>query len=567
MELGVSGLASGFDWRTLVDQLVEVERSPQRLLLQEQGQTEQRSTAYGAMRTQLTVLQNKVRALSEPDLFARRLTALGDEDVVKATAAAGAALGTHTLNISQLATTATRQGTTNVGARLNATNDVSSLVLGDAAFPAAVTAGTFSVNGKQVSLAVTDSLQDVFDRISTATSGAVTASYDSLTDKITFSSASEIVVGGATDTSNFLSVAKLQNNGTGTLASSSALGSVKATSALSAGNFTTAVTDGGSGAGQFKINGVAITFNSSTDSLKNVIDRINASAAGVTASYDPVNDRLSLTNKSTGDLGIGLEDVTGNFLAATGLSGGTLNRGKNLQYTLNGGGTLVSTSNTITEASSGLTGVSITALAAGSSTVEVKSDTEAIKQAINDFLGEYNKVQGLVDKETSSTTDSKGKVTAGTLAGQSDANEIASKLRSLAFNTASGLAGTLSRIAELGIDTNGDNDNLTLKDPDLLDELLQNSLASVGELFTNEDDGVAVRLDEFLESTVGDEGTLDRRIDNLGKQSTNIDDQIADMERVVQANRQRMIDSFVFMETAQAKINQQLQYLQRNLNL
>jgi flagellar hook-associated protein 2 len=534
-------------------------------LLQEQSQTEQRSTSYGAIRTQLTVLQNKVQALSEPELFARRLTALGDEDVVKATAGAGAALGTHTLNISQLATTATRQGTTNVGARLNATNDVSSLVLGAAAFSTAVTAGTFSVNGKPVSVAVTDSLQDVFDRISTATGGAVTAAYDSLTDKITLSSAGEIVVGGATDTSNFLSVAKLQNNGTGTLASSSALGSLKATAALSAGNFTTAVTDGGSGAGQFKINGVAITFNSSTDSLKNIIDRINSSAAGVTASYDPVNDRLSLTNKSTGDLGIGLEDVTGNFLAATGLSGGTLSRGKNLQYTLNGGGTLVSTSNTITEASSGLTGVAITALATGNSTVEIKSDTAAIKQAINDFLGEYNKVQGLVDKETSSTTD--GKVTAGTLAGQSDANEIASKLRSLAFNTASGLSGTLSRIAELGIDTNGDNDNLTLKDPDLLEGLLQNSLSSVSELFTNGNNGVAVRLDKFLESTVGDEGTLLRRIDNLGKQSTTIDVQIADMERVVQSNRQRMIDSFVQMETAQAKINQQMQYLQRNLNL
>ena len=34
-----------------------------------------------------------------------------------------------------------------------------------------------------------------------------------------------------------------------------------------------------------------------------------------------------------------------------------------------------------------------------------------------------------------------------------------------------------------------------------------------------------------------------------------------------QANRQRMIDSFVKMEEAQAQINQQLQYLQRNLNL
>jgi hypothetical protein len=53
----------------------------------------------------------------------------------------------------------------------------------------------------------------------------------------------------------------------------------------------------------------------------------------------------------------------------------------------------------------------------------------------------------------------------------------------------------------------------------------------------------------------------------LGRQSSNIDQQLTDMERIVQANRQRMIDSFVKMEEAQAQINQQLQYLQRNLNL
>ena len=33
------------------------------------------------------------------------------------------------------------------------------------------------------------------------------------------------------------------------------------------------------------------------------------------ANYDPVNDRFLLTNKTTGDVGITLEDVTGDFLA------------------------------------------------------------------------------------------------------------------------------------------------------------------------------------------------------------------------------------------------------------
>ncbi len=83
MDLGVSGLASGFDWRSLVDQLSEVERSPQRLLLQEQSQLEQRNTAYGSLRTQLSVLQNKVKVLQDSTLFSRRLTSVGDEAIFK----------------------------------------------------------------------------------------------------------------------------------------------------------------------------------------------------------------------------------------------------------------------------------------------------------------------------------------------------------------------------------------------------------------------------------------------------------------------------------------------------
>ncbi|HAV61843.1 MAG TPA: flagellar hook protein [Verrucomicrobiales bacterium] len=565
MELGVSGLASGFDWRALVDQLVEVERSPQRLLLQEQSATEQRSTAYGALRTQLSVLQNRVNDLKDPALFSRRLTTVGTEATLKASASGGTALGSYTFDISQLATAAVQQGTSNIGARLHPTNDVSSLALKDAPFSTAVSAGSFSVNGKQVTIATTDSLQDVFDRISTATGGTVTGSYDSLADKITLSSGGNIVLGSATDTSNFLSVARLQNNGSGTVTSTSTLGTVRSAVALGSSNLTTAVSDGGSGAGEFKINGVSIAFDAAADSLKNVIDRINASAAGVTASYDPVNDRMTLTNKVTGNLGIGLEDVTGNFLAATGLSGGSLTNGKNLEYSINGGGTLVSASNTITESTSGLTGLTITALAVGSSTVEVKSDSAAIKKAITGFLDEYNKTQGLIDKETSSSTDSKGKVTAGTLAGQSDANEIATKLRGLAFGSVSGISGTIDRLAQLGIDTNGDNNNLTLTDAARLDDALLNELSSVSSLFTDATNGVASRLHSYLESTVGDEGSLNSRITGLATQSTNIDKQIADMERIVQGNRQAMIDQFVLMEQAQSRINQQLQYLQRNL--
>ncbi|MEY3547138.1 MAG: hypothetical protein RLZZ313_1500, partial [Verrucomicrobiota bacterium] len=46
-------------------------------------------------------------------------------------------------------------------------------------------------------------------------------------------------------------------------------------------------------------------------------------------------------------------------------------------------------------------------------------------------------------------------------------------------------------------------------------------------------------------------------------QSSQIDTQVTDLEKRVKSNRQRLIDGFVQMETAQQSINQQLKYLQQ----
>ncbi len=563
MELGVAGLASGFDWRALVDQISNVERSPQRGLLTEQNTLQQRNDAYTGIKTQLAVLQSRVDALKEPSLFEARLAAAGDATIASASASNGAAQGSYAFDFVQLATAAQRLGSANVGAPLSATDDVSALTLSSAGFAGAVTAGTFTVNGQQITIATSDTLQSVFAQISTATGGAVAATYSAATDKISLSSGSEIVLGSATDTSNFLTLAKLHNHGDGSITSAGALGGIRSEGTLAGANFATAVSDGGSGAGAFKINGVSIAFSATGDSVKNVLDRINDSTAGVNASYDAVNDRFTLTNKATGDVGVALEDVTGNFLAATGLSGGTLARGKDLVYTVDGGGQLTSQSNTITEASSGLTGLSVTALKVGATTVDVSSDTSKIKTAITSFLSDYNKMQSLIDTQTASSTDTKGKVTAGVLAAESDVSDLASRLRATANASVSGLTGTLKSLNDLGIVSNGDDNSLKLEDEDRLAAALSGNLSSVKAIFADGTNGLAVKLGAYLERTVGDDGTLPARQTNLTKQAAAIDTQVSDMERVVQANRQRLLDSFVAMETAQANISNQLKYLQK----
>src|SRR6266446_7739789 len=178
MGVFLSGLASGFDWTTLVDQLAQAERAPQTRMRADQSVLEQRNNAYSSIKTELGVLQNRVDALKDPTLFNSRLTNVGDSTVASASAGPTAATGTYTFSFTQLATNAEQQGTADVGAPLSATDDVSSLVLANASFATAVKAGTLTVNGQQVTITTTDTLQGVFDKISTASGGTVTGSYD-----------------------------------------------------------------------------------------------------------------------------------------------------------------------------------------------------------------------------------------------------------------------------------------------------------------------------------------------------------------------------------------------------
>jgi flagellar hook-associated protein 2 len=563
--LALSGLASGMDWTSIINDLVAAERAPETSMKAQQTALQTKNASYQTIGADLTTLGKDVSTLMNPSFFDNRTASASNSAVASATASAGAPLGHYTFKITQMASEAAWQGAAAAAQPLSATSDVSGVVLGNAGFANPITPGAFTVNGQIVTIASTDTLQSVFDKINTATGGAVTASYHPATDptspdEISLNSSSTIVLGSATDTSNFLQIAQLYNNGADSVTSASALGAVNLNNPLSGSNLSTPINDGGSGAGQFLINGVQISFNASTDSVNDVLQRINDSAAGVTATYDAVNGDFQLANKTTGDVGISLQDVTGNFLAATGLLAGTLQRGKNLQYSVNGGGTLTSQSNTIGSTSSGVTGLSVTALGTGSSTISVQSDTSTISSTINSFVTDYNAVQNYIKSQTASTIDSSGNVTPGTLSGDMDVEDIATQLRELTDASPSGLSGLIQSLSDLGITSNG-TDNTLAVDSTALNAALATNLDAAKQLFTNSTNGLAANLNNFLTATTGSKGTLATAEANFTKESANITASISTLEQKVGLDTTRLQNEFVNMETAINSINAQKQYL------
>jgi flagellar hook-associated protein 2 len=435
----------------------------------------------------------------------------------------------------------------------------------------AIKAGTFTVNGATVTIALTDSLQDVFDKISTATGGAVTASYNQATDKISFSAASEIVLGGANDTSNFLAATQLANNGTGAISSANSLGAASTTATLTNARLKSAITAvDGSGNGSFNLNGVTIAYNVNTDSLSSIISRINNSNANVTASYDTASDRMVLANKTTGDIGFGLSEAPGGFLDAVGLSmtasGATTTRGKNALFSINGGSTLSSTSNTLNASVTGITGLTVKTASTGSQTITVASDTATMKTAIQNFVDKYNIVQSYIDLQTAIKVKS-GTLTTSTLSSTRDVDQWAANLRSKAFAAISGLSGTVTRLADLGIDFNSTSRLLTVKDSGKLQTALDTKPADVEAFFTTANTGFASVINSYLNKLTGSGGstsTVTAMSDRLLNNNANIDKQIAQIQRQLDSEKARMTAGFQAMQAAQSNSQAIIKTLQNS---
>lgn len=565
----LSGLASGMDWRSLVDQLMRAEAAPQDKLRAEKVAGQQRSSALDSLKSQMVALQGALQPLlGGTSSFSGRTASVADSSSGwKVSAGSGAPIGEYKVQVTQLATTSKLSGSADVGAGLSSTSDVSGLTIGTLPIGKAITAGDFTINGAKINVALTDSLQDVFDRISSQTGGAVAASYDPASDKVRLTSTATpqqpLVLGSANDSSNFLSALQLYNNGTGDVLPPKALGVLSMSKALVNANlrFAAGSVDS-SGNGSFKINGTEITYNVNSDSMQSVLARINSSAAGVTASYDASADRMTLSNKTTGDVGISVSDDSGGLLQSMGLaSGTTLSRGKNALFSVNDGDVLTSSSNTLDPGTLGVEGLSLTVSSVSTQTVNIAGDNSAVRSKVDDFITKYNAVQNSIDFQTRVTKGSDGKIKTSTLSGNSEMGEIARQLRSKVFSAVPGLSEGFQRLESIGIDFQSGSNSLEVKNPAKLEAALRDNPEKVTALIANKPDGVMARLDSYLTQVTGASGVMAAQTGAIARQSANLDGQISAMDRRLAQQKAQLEQSFIQMEQAQSNIQRQLSAL------
>src|ERR1035441_4199017 len=144
VDLSVSGLASGFDWKSLVTQLAQAERAPKTVWQANQSKLNQQNSIYGSIKSYLRNVQAYAQKLKDPALYEARSALSSSASVASASASAGGLTGTFSFNISHLATAAVLNGTSGISNILVPGGDPNSMTVRAAGVSAPLTAGTFT---------------------------------------------------------------------------------------------------------------------------------------------------------------------------------------------------------------------------------------------------------------------------------------------------------------------------------------------------------------------------------------------------------------------------------------
>jgi flagellar hook-associated protein 2 len=546
--LQLSGLASGFDWKTFTDSVMEMERAPARRYEAEQTKNDNKKSQLSSLGTKLSSLQTAMTALASSSLGAgRKVVNENSSAVVQATVSSATPVGTYEVQVTHLATASRLTG---------------SLL---ASAPTGV-AGTLNIRGTAdgavtpIAISADMDVAAIVAKINNSEAG-VTAICNKagtqivLTNQVT-GAGNDIVV---TDESGGSLRRAL---GLATTPTTKATGD---TESRLTGSVLASPTTGV--AGTLNIRGTAagavtsIPISADMD-VAAIVSAINDSEAGVNATSNEAGTQIVLTNQVSG-IGndIVVTDASGGaLLSALGLATTPTTNATDTAFTINGLG-FTSADNTLNSDDHGVAGLSLKAGAVMTSAevLTVSADASGMRSKIDAFVSSFNSVADFIESSTSYTTTA-GKTTAGLLADNREIQTWLRQLRTTAFGSPA--FGAITNLSALGLDFSSSNSRLTVTDSTKLDAALADHASDVAKFFNNTATGstglasaFVTKLDAYI-GTDGTTGQLNTKLETYTKANTALDGQIANLDRYLAQRRSQLEAGFMAMETAQSKMTQ-----------
>jgi len=350
-----------------------------------------------------------------------------------------------------------------------------------------------------------------------------------------------------------------------------------------------------------------------SDSLNNVINKVNSSNVGVSMFYDSFSGKMALTRTETGkfnknELGDEIE-TTGAFIQdILQFNGGTKSGGTNAVFTING---LDTERNSNTFAVNGVTFTLKQTFSdkqgdsnyAPPVTIAINNNNDAIFENIKGFIDKYNeliaKIQEktqqeryksytpLTDEQREQLSDKQQeqweeKAKSGLLRRDQTLTSLLSSMRMDFYGKVESerINPAYSQLASIGIKTTAnylEGGKLEINEAELK-KAIEEDPESIEALFnasgtTNGQKGIAQRLYDTVGRTMdilyekaGKSYSTNNQF-TIGKQLNNINDQIDSFEDRLKALEDRYYRQFTAMEKAIQNANQQSAYIMQNFSM
>ncbi|MCU7812025.1 MAG: flagellar filament capping protein FliD, partial [Candidatus Thiodiazotropha sp. (ex Notomyrtea botanica)] len=171
-------------------------------------------------------------------------------------------------------------------------------------------------------------------------------------------------------------------------------------------------------------------------------------------------------------------------------------------------------------------------------------------------------VSGLVESYNSLMT-SIAELRNGELNGDATLRLIESQVRSIMGGSA-GVDGAFKYASQAGITF--EKDGTLSFDSTELNAALETDRSAVVDLFTNEDNGLAARLDSLMESMLSTSGLIDAREDGLNSRVDSANDQIERMQYRLELTERRYRAQYTALDTLLGQLQSTSQWLTGQLD-
>ena len=374
----------------------------------------------------------------------------------------------------------------------------------------------------------------------------------------------------------------------------------------------------GSKSAAFTVNGKTVTIDDvTTKKVSDLIDAINGSGAGVTATLAPDGQLTVASNDNTAKVTFGVSSSATDAASANGrslLNGLNFVSGKELTADTYGAST-EGTSATATIDGKKYTsdtgkvtvgGVTYTLNAMGATTVSVSQDTDTLVKNVQSFVDDYNKMidalntkyyekqysdYGVLTKsqESAMTADQitkwNEKAKSGLLYHDQTLGKIISSMRQALYTPVDSVTSNYNTMMSIGITSSTDQGHIRL-DTDKLKKALADDPDCVRQLFASSGDVTTTDADGTTKTTTdyNKEGVLNRISDalhtnlktmksyagssmetadgsTLGTLIENLKTKMSDFKTQMDAFENALYDKYDAMETAIQRLSMQLGYI------